>query len=85
MGWTQPQKEICANYMYQLAIGPGCRGSLGEFENKTLYELQELNDTQNTQTILSDNMELQVTTVSCQSYDRSKSYNFVFHHVCFFS
>jgi len=30
--------------MYELAVhvGPGCRGSLDEFENKTLYALQEL-------------------------------------------
>ena len=58
MGWAQPQKGICANYMYELAVGPGCRGSLDEFENKTLYLLQELNATQNIQRILSDNMEL---------------------------
>ena len=58
MGWAQPQKGICANYMYELAVGPGCRRSLDEFENKTLYVLQELNATQNIQRILSDNMEL---------------------------
>ena len=58
MGWEQRQKGICANL---LAVGPGYRGSLDEFEHKTLYVLQELNATQNIQRILSDNMELQVS------------------------
>ena len=58
MGWAQPQKGICASY--ELAVGPGCRGSLDEFENKTLYVLKELNATQNTQRILSYHLELQV-------------------------
>ena len=49
-------QTTCMNF---LAVGPGCRRSLDEFENKTLYVLQELNATQNyIQRILSDNMEL---------------------------
>ena len=55
---TAPERDLCINYMYELAVDPGRRGSLDEFENKTLYVLQELNATQNIQRILSDNMEL---------------------------
>ena len=58
MGWAQPQKGICASY--EPAVDPECRGSLDEFENKTLYVLKELNATQNVQRILSYNVELQV-------------------------
>ena len=58
---TAPEWDLSANYLYELAVGPGCRGSLDEFENKTLYVLQKLNATQNIQRILSDNMELQVS------------------------
>lgn len=58
---TAPERDLCINYMYELAVGPGCGRSLDEFENKTLYVLQELNATQNIQRILSDNMGLQVS------------------------